>query len=203
MPSYSSTLSLLRLFPVANCFNFSSYTLALDPKKRAILFFLTWLEAKILIHRREIWLLRRSFCSFQWLGTGNFIRQSVVWFNSVGLSHGGKPLDKSSPCSRAAGAEREWPLSMAMYSAQALPPFLLQQVDHRENYLSPLRHLGFFLPFPKKRQDESGLENISFTVLYVTAHTQKNMSADWGEFCIKQKRLLLPETWGKDQSVPA
>lgn len=32
------------------------------------------------------------------------------------------------------------------------------------------------------------------------------MSADWGEFYIKQKkRLSLPETWGKGkaQSVPA
>lgn len=28
-----------------------------------------------------------------------------MWFNSVGPSLGGKPLIKSSPCSRAAGAE--------------------------------------------------------------------------------------------------
>lgn len=75
MPSYSSTLSLLHLcFQLLNCFNFYSYTLALDKKKKkGYPFFITWLEAKILIHRREIWLLKRSFCRFQWLGTGNFI----------------------------------------------------------------------------------------------------------------------------------
>lgn len=93
----------------------------------------------------------------------------------MGPSLGGKPFDKSSPCSRVAGAEREWPLSTTKDSAQALPSLLLWQVDSKENYLYPLRHLGFFLPFPKKRQDESGLEKISFTVLFITIHTQKKL----------------------------
>lgn len=92
-----------------------------------------------------------------------------------------------------------------MDSAQALPPLLLQQVDHKENYLYPLRHLGFFLPFPKKRQDESGLEKISFTVLYITVHTPKTCQQTEGNSVLNKKRYLLPETCGKgkDPSVPA
>lgn len=38
----------------------------------------------------------------------------------------------------------------------------------KENYLYPLSHVDFFLPFPKKRQDEDGKNTIVSPVHYST-----------------------------------
>lgn len=108
MPSYSSTLSLLHLcFQLLNCLNFSSYTPALEPKNRVILFFFNLTGSKKFLFTGGKYETEGVSVVFSGLAQAIFFRQSVVWFNSVGPSLGGKTFDKSSLCIRVAGAERQ------------------------------------------------------------------------------------------------